>query len=87
VHRELVGRGGASKAPDVKTVQILLNFNDAAPPVAVDGATGYNTIRAIEAFERQTMGMADPSGRIDPATATLAAACPPGSPPRRSTGS
>jgi putative chitinase len=68
-----VGRGGVNKAPDVKTVQILLNLNHAAPPLAVDGAIGDNTIRAIEAFERQPLGVAAPSGRVDPSSATLAA--------------
>src|SRR5262249_32210674 len=68
-----VGRDGANKAPDVKTVQVLLNLNGAAPALAVDGAIGDNTIRAIEAFERQPMGLAAPAGRVDPASPTLAA--------------
>jgi len=67
-----VGRGGANKAPDVRTVQVLLNLNGASA-LAVDGAIGDNTIRAIEAFEGQSLGMATPTGRVDPASPTLAA--------------
>ena len=80
-----VGRGGVNNAADVKTVQILLNVGPAASLgttlLEVDGAIGDDTIRAIEAFERSALGVADPTGRVDPASPTLealAASLPPG---------
>jgi putative chitinase len=70
-----VGRGGRNDHTDVKTVQILLNLSaDTLGPViplVEDGIAGAGTFGAIEKFQRQVMGMANPSVCIDPQSATL----------------
>jgi putative chitinase len=71
-----VGAGGRNDRGDVKTVQILLNRHCAAlglpAQVAEDGAIGPNTLAAIEAFQRQVVGMAHPSRCVHPGGTTLA---------------
>jgi putative chitinase len=71
-----VGEGGRNDRGDVKTVQILLNMHAAAlnlpAQLAEDGVIGPNTLAAIEAFQRQVMGLARPDRRIDPGGPTLA---------------
>jgi len=70
-----VGQGGRNDHGDVKTLQILLNVsaNALGPsiPLVEDGVAGAGTLGAIEKFQRQVMGMANPSVCIDPQSATL----------------
>jgi len=70
-----VGQGGRNDHGDVKTVQILLNVRASVPgpiiPLVEDGIAGEGTLNAIENFQRQMMGMANPSVSIDPQSATL----------------
>src|SRR5688500_13378102 len=63
-----VGRGGANRADDVRTIQSALNAQeptDGGPDVklAVDGLVGPLTIAAIEKYQRRQLGWAD--GRVD----------------------
>lgn len=58
-----VGRGGKNNLVDVRAVQAALG-------VGVDGQCGAQTIAAIEAFQRDTMGMSKPDGRVDTGGAT-----------------
>jgi len=70
-----VGIGGKNVAPDVTSVQELLNL---APgglggppfPVVVDGVIGPETVAAINRFQSKNFGWAD--GRVDPSGKTLA---------------
>lgn len=76
-----VGRGGANAWPDVKTVQVLLNLNGAAPALALDGRMGPATQRAIDVFQRDALEMNPPSGLVEPESPTLErlrAGMPPG---------
>jgi putative chitinase len=70
-----VGQGGQNDRGDVKTIQLLLNLSPnslgATVPLIEDGVVGTGTFGAIENFQRQVMGMANPSVRIDPQSATL----------------
>ena len=70
-----VGRGGRNARSDVRTIQILLNLNTNAlglpAPLAEDGAIGPDTLSAIEKFQRQIMGTANPSICVDPGSAAL----------------
>lgn len=66
-----VGRGAVNARPDVTAVQVLLNLNGAQPPLAMDGRIGPNTIRAIEAFQRDKLGQRLQSGIIEPGSETL----------------
>jgi hypothetical protein len=64
-----VGQGASNFAPDVMTVQYLLNCvpttaGGPAKELAVDGAIGPLTIAAIHGFQRAQLGWSD--GRIDP---------------------
>ena len=60
---------------DVKTVQILLNLNmGRLTPLRLleeDGYAGPLTIAAIEEFQRRTMCLREPAGRVDPYGITL----------------
>ncbi|MBM3227025.1 MAG: hypothetical protein FJZ47_24935, partial [Candidatus Tectomicrobia bacterium] len=71
-----VGANGQNNRSDVKTVQILLNTHAEAlqlpAPLGEDGGIGPKTLEAIEAFQRQIVGMATPDRRIDPGGRTLA---------------
>jgi hypothetical protein len=57
------------------TVQSLLNAKmpPGFPPLDVDGMVGPLTISAIENFQRRTVGMSSPDGRVDPNGRTLQA--------------
>jgi peptidoglycan hydrolase-like protein with peptidoglycan-binding domain len=70
-----VGRGGANLREDVRLVQQLLNRHPrgAQPPLGEDGLIGSRTLAAIEAFQRDVVGMARPDGRVDPGGRTFAA--------------
>lgn len=57
--RGSVGRGGQNQASDVRAVQAALG-------IGADGKCGPQTIAAIEAYQRDTLGLAKPDGRVDP---------------------
>src|SRR5437588_12235742 len=65
-----VGMNAANNQSDVRTVQLLLNFNmSRLPPLApikTDGSIGSATIQAITQFQKIIGGQANPTGRIDP---------------------
>jgi len=64
-----VGSGGANKKADVVTVQKLLNQYLAAqeePPLSASGTIDPDTILAIQAYQADVVGIANPDGRIDP---------------------
>lgn len=60
-----VGRNGENRREDALLVQKLLNQRSGGALVE-DGLVGDKTIRAIEQFQRQVVGMVSPDGRIDP---------------------
>jgi hypothetical protein len=60
-----VGAGGANDPDDVKAVQRALGIAD-------DGQCGGGTIAAIKAFQ-QSIGLANPDGRVDPGGRTAKA--------------
>ncbi len=70
-----VGRNGANRWEDVRTVQVLLNLSmpTLVPPgpLAESGMIGSRTIAAIEAFQRGIVGLENPDGRVDPNGRTL----------------
>jgi hypothetical protein len=70
-----VGRNGVNRPDDVRLVQELLNRRAGAsqPLLGVDGLIGPRTVAAIEAFQRNALGMAKPDGRVDPGGRTFAA--------------
>lgn len=68
-----VGHGGRNLASDVQKVQSLLNDHGASPPLAVDGACGPQTVRAIRWFQEHVVGLASPDGRVDPGGRTWTA--------------
>jgi putative chitinase len=71
-----VGPQATNRFEDVKAIQVLLNCNQAYEGAAVlseDGQWGANTLEAIEAFQRMTLGPASANGRIEPGGATLIA--------------
>jgi LysM repeat protein len=59
-----VGRNAQNLRADALLVQELLNKHGF--PVSTDGAIGPKTIAAIEAFQRQKLGISNPDGRIEP---------------------
>ncbi len=59
-----VGKGGKNKKADVLLVQELLNKKGAS--LTVDGDCGPKSISAIEKFQKEVVGMANPDGKIDP---------------------
>jgi hypothetical protein len=72
-----VGRGGANRPDDVKTIQTLLNQNIAKlvplMPVTVSGTCDPQTILMIEEFQRRVLLTSTPDGRVDPGGRTLKA--------------
>jgi hypothetical protein len=68
-----VGRGGVNRPSDVKLVQRLINAHLPVPIALLveDGAVGPKTIFAIETYQRRTLGMNPPDGRVDPGGATF----------------
>jgi murein endopeptidase len=70
-----VGAGGKNQHDDVLIVQKLLNKNahitDAIGRVPEDGNLDEATQRAILAFQREIVRLAQPDGRIDPAGRTF----------------
>jgi len=64
-----VGSGGANKKLDVATVQKLLNQYLAAegePPLSTAGTIDPDTILAIQQYQQQIVGIANPDGKVDP---------------------
>src|SRR4028119_1708541 len=72
-----VGKGGANRRSDVKTVQILLNSNiDKLTPLKLlleTGTADTLTIKAIETFQKRVLRTETPDGRVDPNGRTLKA--------------
>jgi putative chitinase len=74
-----VGTSGANDITDVMVFQSLFNLNLARfrsprpAPLKVDGRIGAKTIRAIEAFEVQVMGLKASDGMVAPGDATVQA--------------
>lgn len=64
-----VGRGGENRAPDVRSIQKLLNQIYPLTPLVIDGRIGPRTIARIERFQRRFMQ--SPDGRVDPSGRTL----------------
>jgi len=70
-----VGKGGKNTVGDVKLIQTLLNSHRPIPalPLPVNGKVDPNLINAIVDFQRRTVGMSSPDGRVDPGGRTLQA--------------
>lgn len=70
-----VGHGGKNFPDDVRLVQTLLNEHLPIParPVQVNGRVDQHLIGVITHYQRQTVGMARPDGRIDPGGRTFQA--------------
>ena len=78
-----VGRGGVNQDEDVRLVEALLDRRDSEIGQAsavrtparlrADGECDARTIARIEQFQRDALGVAHPSGRVDPGDATIAA--------------
>jgi putative chitinase len=70
-----VGALAQNRLRDVKTIQILLNFNRPVPlrELGVDGVCGKGTIDAIHEFQTRVLKLANPDGRVDPGGGTLRA--------------
>lgn len=68
-----MGALAANRRDDVKTIQILLNFNRSAPlrMLGVDGVAGKATIDAIFEFQTKVMKLDEPDARVDPKESTL----------------
>lgn len=63
--------GGMNRAPDVLTVQRLLNqvppvSGGPTPPLVADGVCGMKTKAAIQKFQLQQFGWSGADGRVDP---------------------
>lgn len=67
-----VGRAALNAPGDVFVIQSLLNDRLPQPhaPVPVTGVADVGTTLAIETFQAAMMGMAPPSGRVDPGSQT-----------------
>lgn len=73
-----VGPGARNAIADVTVVQILLNCNRARfpsppPELSTDGRIGRNTLNAIEAFEKQVLGLDASDSLVAPGDATIKA--------------
>jgi len=70
-----VGKDGVNLKNDVRTVQVLLNFNtDRLIPFSqlkTDGCIGPATTDAIALFQKNIQGLSSPNARIDPGSDTL----------------
>jgi hypothetical protein len=71
-----VGKNGANRSDDVKTIQTLLNLKIAKlvpfMPVPVSGNCDEQTILMIEQFQRRVMNRSNPDGKVDVNGQTLA---------------
>lgn len=64
-----VGNGGANDPADVRGVQLLLNSwraQNGLAAIAVDGATGGQTISAINQFQSDALGFPSPDSLVEP---------------------
>lgn len=71
-----VGNKGKNIIADVKVVQALLNQHKLVGfpvPLKLDGKSGPNTVKRIEAFQKSIVKMGSPDGCIDPGGNTLKA--------------
>ena len=70
-----VGAAAPNRMRDVKTIQVLLNFNRTVPlrQLSVDGVAGRATFDAIHDFQARVLKMANADGRVEPGAATLKA--------------
>jgi predicted chitinase len=70
-----VGRSGINRAPDVLTIQRLLNLKKrgAVGCLMEDGNCGPRMVAAIEQFQRSQLGLINPDGRVDPGGRTFQA--------------
>jgi len=69
-----VGHQGQNNFSDVKVVQELLNQQQligCPAPLKIDGKSGPNTIKCIEAFQKNIVKMRRPDGRVDPGGNTI----------------
>lgn len=71
--RGSVGKGGKNYPDDVFAVQTLLNRHCKPPArlIAVDKKVGSETLQAIITFQRETVKLSNPDGRVDPAGKTF----------------
>src|SRR5215208_5389418 len=67
-----VGRGGRNFIPDVVTIKTLLNANLPTPLLGLplNGVCDWQTVAAIEEYQRNRVRMSVPTGRVDPFDAT-----------------
>jgi hypothetical protein len=67
-----VGRGGRNFIPDVMTIKTLLNANLPTPLLGLPlhGVCDWQTVAAIEEYQRNRVRMSVPTGRVDPFDAT-----------------
>lgn len=70
-----MGASAPNQSHDVKTIQVLLNFNrpQPLPALRVDGDCGRRTNEAIQEFQTRVVKMAAPDSRVDPGGGTLRA--------------
>src|SRR5947209_471678 len=70
--QDSVGRSGRNLIVDVMTVKTMLNAKRPVPLqfLDVNGLCDWQTIDAIETYQRYNLRMTIPSGRIDPGDAT-----------------
>lgn len=71
-----VGNKGKNIITDVKIIQKLLNQHKLAgfpAPLKLDGKSGPNTVKRIEAFQKSIVKMSRPDGCIDPGGRSLMA--------------
>ena len=67
-----VGKGGANHSNDVALVQFMLNlWLPTGSEIKVDGDAGSRTIKAIKKFQRDSLKMGKPDGRVDPGKTTF----------------
>jgi hypothetical protein len=66
-----VGRGAVNRTSDVRVIQSLLNQKMQVARLAVTGICDAPTISAIEIYQRRTVGISKPDGRVDPNGVTI----------------
>ena len=68
-----VGQRGQNKPADVQLIRLLLNAHLPVPaaPLQINGQVDERLLSTIIHFQRQTVGMTHPDGRIDPGGRTF----------------
>ena len=73
--KQSVGRSGVNSNADVKLVQAALNLSHSKKftykKLKIDGKIGNVTIKAIEAYQTNVLGMTNPDGRADAGGKTI----------------